>query len=280
MKNVVLFGIIILLFGCVNQYQGGNTTNITINNSSVSVTANSTLPANYAIQGGDTVWADYTLWVDGKVIDTSNATLANESGIYSTKRVYQPIEFEASLNKGMIDGFVLNVIGTKFNETITFDVPPEKGYGPYNLSKVITVPRYYTQSLYEVAPRSYFESMGVNITNGTMLSRSPMVFVYDYNDENVTLFYMFSTGQTFYSNNLPYNVINTTNESATLELLLLNNETYVLPHPETGTAMQFKVIEVAGQNITLDANHFLANETLTFRVTVTKIKHGALTIGG
>jgi peptidyl-prolyl cis-trans isomerase B (cyclophilin B) len=280
MKNIVLISILaILLFGCVNEYTGATNTTTGTGQTTTSQTTGTTLPSNYTIQYGDHVWADYTLWVDGEIIDTSNATLASEAGIYSSRRSYGPIDFDVELGAGMIDGFILNVIAMRVNETITFSVPPEQGYGPYDPSKVMYVPRYYEQSLYEVAPVSYFEEQGVNLSNGSIVSSNPLVFVSDINDENVTLYYALSTGQTFYQGGLDYNVVNITDTTATLEVVLDINGTYVLPHPETGVSTQFTVINITDENIILDSNHFLANKTLTFKVTVTKIQHDGASIG-
>ncbi|MFH1785603.1 MAG: FKBP-type peptidyl-prolyl cis-trans isomerase [Candidatus Micrarchaeota archaeon] len=278
MRDLILFGILtILLFGCINPYQPEqNTTPSVITSLDNTSNIQLVLPENYAVQAGDHVWVDYTLWVDGEVLDTSNATLANESGIYNPGRNYKPIDFDATLNSGMIKGFVLNILGMVVNETLTFQVAPKYGYGPHDQNKMIIVPRYYEQPLYETVPLAYFESIGMNVTNGTSVSSDPLVFVSDINDENVTLFYLLMAGQQFSQNGLPRKVINVSNVSANIEILLQTNKTYSIPHPETGVTTQFLVTDITDSNITLDSNHYLANKTLTFKVTVIKIQHGDL----
>ncbi|MFH1521034.1 MAG: FKBP-type peptidyl-prolyl cis-trans isomerase [Candidatus Micrarchaeota archaeon] len=277
MKNILLSAIFILLmFGCVNQYQSENNpiTPPTISTPTPSTPVYGSLPANYTINFGDYVLADYTLFVDGKIMDTSNATLAVESGIYDPKRSYNPIQFEVALNKGIVNGFVLNVIGMTINETLAFSVQPNLGYGLYDPTKVITIERYYTQELYEVAPRSYFEARGINLSNGTLLSENPMAIVSDMNDENITIFYVFITGQEFIQNEITKKVINITNTTASIELMLQNGTTYSMPNPNTGVPISLRVIDINDSHITLDANHPLANKTLNFKVTILKIKHG------
>lgn len=271
------------------------------------------LPADYTVNLGDHVWVDYALWVQGKVMDTSNATLANESGIYNPSRQYKPLDFEVQFNKGLIDGFIINTIGLRVNETVAFDVDPERGYGPYDPSKVIVVPRYYTadryieMSLYETVPRSYFTQQGINVSNGTGFDTPyGTIFITDFNDENVTIFYLLVPGanitvggvpqQVVALSNLtakielmlvenktyaftdpifkaavPLRVVNKTNDSILMERMLVINRSYTLAHPSTLAPTRFTVKEVGDANITLDGNHALANETLHFQVTLLNV---------
>lgn len=275
MKLLLSAILILLLFGCVNQSPLENTTTTppTFTNSTPSTPTYGKLPANYTVDFGDSVLVDYTLWVNGTVMDTSNATLAIESGIYDPKRSYKPLPFEVSLNKGIITGFVMNVVGSKVNETITFSVPPQAGYGLYDPSKILVLARYYDQQLYEVAPRSYFEALGKNLSNGTLISENPVTIVTDINDENVTLFYALSPGQEFTQNGITKKIVNVTNATASVELMLQKGTIYYIPHPSTGAILPLKVTDINDSFITLDANHPLANQTLYFKVTVLKIKH-------
>lgn len=278
MKNVILFGILaIFLFGCVNDYQPEkNVTPSVITSTDNTSNVQLILPSNYAVQPGDHVWSDYTLWVDGEVYDTSNATLANESGIFNPYRNYKPIDFDATLDSGMIKGFVLNILGMVVNETLTFQVSPDNGYGQHDQSKMLLIPRYYEQPLYEIVPRSYFEDLGINLSNGSAISSDPLVFISDINDENVTLFYLLTAGQQFSQNGLPRKVVNTTEDTAYMEIYLQLNKTYQTLNPNTGATTNFLVTNITDSNITLDGNHPLAGKTLTFKVTVTKIQHGDL----
>ncbi len=229
------------------------------------------IPLGYTVNLGDTVWVNYTLWVNGTVYDTNNATLANESGIYNPQRIYEPLMFTVEFNKGVIDGFIINTIGMALNETVQYNVDPARGYGPYDPEKVLVVPRYYNVSNYEVVPRAYLEEQGVNISNGTGYS-TPFgdVFIDSFNEENVTLFYILIPDHSFIVNGIPQKIVSTDSETftATIEYLLDVGQTYQLPHPQTGMPALFQVTGKTDQNITLDGNHPLANETLTFRVTL------------
>jgi len=294
MRNIIIFAVIgMLLFGCINPPQGGNQTNQTgtqpvINapNGSVSNPANppanasnatnastgpGPLPKDYTVSLGDNVSVMYSLYVDGKLYDTSDATLANESGILNPYRAYQPFNFTVMFNQGVIDGFVTNIIGTRINETITFSVDPDRGYGPYDPKKVFAVPRYYNKSLYETIPRSYFTERNLSVGNGTGFD-SPYgtVFAQDVNDENVTLFYLdlAKEGTSFKYLNMPQQVVWSSNFTSTIELMLDVNKSYTLADPATGQPTRYLIMDKTDENITLDSNHPLANKTLYFNVTL------------
>ncbi|MFN7991814.1 MAG: FKBP-type peptidyl-prolyl cis-trans isomerase [Candidatus Micrarchaeia archaeon] len=244
--------------------------------------ANPALPPDYSISLGDHVWVNYTLTVDGKVIDTTNATLANESGILNPKRRYAPFEFDVQINKGVIEGFVVGVIGMKVNETATIVVDPKHGYGLYDPAKIVVVPRYYNKSVLEVIPRSYFTDRNITFSNGTSFDTPyGIVSIQDYNDENVTISYIALTqvNSSFIYNGVPQRVVAFSNYTATIENMLETNATYGLPDPKTGTPKLLKVIGKNDENITLDANPPLVNKTLVFRTTVLKIQHGNQTLG-
>lgn len=93
------------------------------------------------VKAGDTVSVDYVgRYTNGTVFDTSNATIAQESGIYNPARSYTPYSFVAGAN-ATIKGFDEAVIGMELNQTKTgVTIPPEKAYGAYNASNVKTVP--------------------------------------------------------------------------------------------------------------------------------------------
>lgn len=286
MRQYVLLLALALLLGCTEPEVTGNNTTLNVTdvpqaNTSVVPPSNNTtaaplvVPPNYTLSIGDTAWVNYTLWVNGSVHDTNNATLANESGIYNPLRKYEPFKYSLELNKGVIPGFVLNTVGMMVNETLVFEVDPERGYGPYDPSKVINVTRYYNRSVFESVPRDYLESQGVDLTVGTAYETDVgTVFINDTNDENVTLFYIMPIGHSFRLGGIPQKVVNATSDSytVTIEYLLYENKTYTLPHPATGMPTQFLVTDVSDDLITLDSNHPLANETLKFEVTLLKVE--------
>jgi FKBP-type peptidyl-prolyl cis-trans isomerase 2 len=280
-----------LLAGCINPPSAGNnaspgqpymgapnaSTNITPPQNQTpaqNVTGPVPLPENYTVSLGDDVSVIYALYVDGGLYDTNNATLANESGIYNPKKAYAPFNYRVMFGEGVIDGFIINTIGMRVNETRSFKVDPERGYGLYDEAKAAVVPRYYQRSVFETLPRSYFTERGLEVSNGTTYD-SPYgpVFIHDYNDENVTIFYanIAIEGYEFTYNNIPQKVMNLTNKTAmiaTIQYMLEEGKTYVLPDPATGQSTVFRVTGKNEQNITLDANHKLANKTLDFTVTL------------
>ncbi len=279
MKNyiIMLFLVTIVLLGCTQPVppETNKTTGGFINNTSNVAppieTNGSILPSDYSANIGDTVVVDYTLWVDGKVFDTTNETLAREEGIYEAYRAYKPMPFKLVFHEGIIDGFVGNIVGMKINETIGFYVEPELGYGSYDPQKVIVVPRYYNMSLYEEIPRSYLEELGVEIVNGSgFQTTTGMVFITDINNDTdmVTIYYLLSRDQQFRTNNIPQKVVNVTLTTAEIEYILQENQTYILPDPETLVTTTYKVIGKTDNNITLDSNSPLADKTLKFRVTL------------
>jgi FKBP-type peptidyl-prolyl cis-trans isomerase 2 len=270
---VLVLGLLIL--GCVNQPAQNNTTKpvviTSVNNTSLSH-ANVTkpgLPSDYTVGIGDQVSVWYTLWVNGTVLDTNNATLASQSGIFNPKRAYEPLNFSVEFNKGLIDGFIFGVIGMKINETLYFNVEPSRGYGPYDPSKVIVISRYYNKSLYETIPRSYFADKNITIQNGAGFNTQyGTVFIDSFNDVNVTIFYLLTPGANLTVNGIPQQVKALNNLSATFEYMFMENKSYVLPNPQTGVKAPYRVIGKTEENITLDSNHPLANDTLRFQVTL------------
>jgi len=276
----VFLAILILMAGCVTPQPPQNNTTVT---TPVLGPANGSVPGNVQVQPqegvtyvkmNDTVSVDYTLRVDGKVVDTNNPILANESGIYNPMRVYEPLTFKVSFDSGMIPGFVANLLAMEVNDTKRFTVAPEDGYGLIDPNKFITVPRYYTKDLYETVPRASLEKNGVTINKTGAGYKTPYgtVIVTNYTDENVTLFYMLTPGTNFTVSGIPQGVVEVSNYTATIEFLLEQNKTYLLPHPETGERQYFLVSDKNDQNITLDGNHPLANKTLDFDVKLLKIE--------
>ncbi len=284
---ILVLAAVLLLLGCITpapspenetvinetnqsgQLNENGQPNQTINDGLLPNDSAPLLPPDYTVNLGDRIWVNYTLWVDGEVYDTNNPTLANESGIYNPYRKYEPFVFTVEFHKGVIDGFVINVIGMSINETVTFSVDPDRGYGPYDPNKVITVARYYEKSLSEVIPRSYLENRGINISKGAGFDSSyGTVFIEDFNDENVTIFYVLTPGARLTVAGVPQKVVSLSNLTATIEFDLAENETYVLPHPDTGAPANFLIKGKTNDTIILDANHPLANETLRFEVTL------------
>jgi FKBP-type peptidyl-prolyl cis-trans isomerase 2 len=275
---IVLSGL--MLSGCVNP-PPQNGTNTTASNQTVFGAQNETATNSSAPKGdpnvaqfGDNASVVYALWVDGKLLDTNNATLANESGIYNPNKKYAPLLIPLELDRGIIKGFVLNVIGMRVNETSRFSVDPARGYGEIDPAKMMTIPRYYEKSLFETIPYSYFTENKINISLGTGFdTKYGTVFVQNISGDNVTLYYMLQAGQNFTVNGIPQTVVNITkNSTATLEFDLGVGDYYQLPDPQTGEKVTYLVANKTDTNITLDGNHPLAGKDLDFLVTLVKIE--------
>ncbi|MBI5046363.1 FKBP-type peptidyl-prolyl cis-trans isomerase [Candidatus Micrarchaeota archaeon] len=276
MRTYILMVVaLLLLFGCTSPPSTiiNNTFNTT---NSTNFSVQKVLLPNYTVSLGDTVYVNYTLKVDGKVIDTNNETVAKTAGIYTSTRKYEPLKFVVQFNKGIIDGFVANVIGMKINETETFSVDPKRGYGIYDPTKVITVDRYYDRSMFETVPRSFLESRGINITQGAGFNTNyGLVTIQNVTQDNVTLFYLLTPGQKFTVNGVPQSVRTITDYNVTLERLLDVNKTYALPNPTTGAVTAYRVLNKTNSSITLDGNSPLANKTLVFQVTLVNAEVGS-----
>lgn len=78
------------------------------------------------VTNGKTVKVNYTLKVDGSVIDSSEGR--------------EPIEFTAG-NRQMIAGFEKAVMGMQVGEKKSFEVSPEEGYGLETPGALQEVPR-------------------------------------------------------------------------------------------------------------------------------------------
>lgn len=78
------------------------------------------------VSEGNSVKVNYTLTVDGKVVDSSNGR--------------EPLQFKAG-NHEMIPGFEKAVVGMKVGEKKSFKLSPEDGYGPENPKAIQDIPK-------------------------------------------------------------------------------------------------------------------------------------------
>ncbi len=286
----VLFGIV-LLFGCITPPQPPtNITNIPVlsNQTPVPNSSNSNaspypiappLSQDPSVEFGDIATVDYKLWVNGTLYDTSLPELANQSVAYNPLRKYTPMTYSVELNKGVITGFIVNTVGLSLNDTLAFDVDPKHGYGVYDPTKVIIIPRTYNMSLYETVPRSDIDENKINLTKGAGFKTNVgTVFISELNDTTVTFFYLLTAGKEFTANNLDQKVLSIGNLSATIEYMLELNKSYILPDPKTNAMAKYLVTDINDQNITLDSNSPLAGKTLSFEVRLLSIQRRNETI--
>ena len=78
------------------------------------------------VSEGKSVKVNYTLTVDGKVVDSSNGR--------------GPLEFKAGSHQ-MIPGFEKAVMGMKTGEKKSFQVSPKEGYGPEDPKAIRDIPK-------------------------------------------------------------------------------------------------------------------------------------------
>ncbi|VVB98642.1 FKBP-type peptidyl-prolyl cis-trans isomerase [uncultured archaeon] len=277
MKIIPLLAVsLVLLFfvfssGCTQQpgQQGNNTTLV--------------FGANKTLAYGDVALVDYILRVNMTdpatnissmvVFDTSIQEVANASGILNPDRHYAPLTVNISDNNGYLAGFTraLNLMGEGENKTFT--LAAADAYGVYDPQKVSSIPRFYTQSLYDEVPVAYFTARNVSYAVGTNLTSSAYLdaTVVNATNDTVTIKYQPFINQTFTVNGLPEQMSFVNDTSMTAELLLVPGTRYVTQGSD-GTPHQVLTLAVNDTSITLDANHPLAGKSLAFTVFVRKIQ--------
>ena len=116
-----------------------------------------------AAQKGDVVVLDYVLKLKdtGEVIDTTIEQVAKESGIYKEDTKYEP--FVIVVGEGrLIPGIEEAVEGMEKGQEKEVEIPPEKGFGPRDPSKI----RRYTMGEFRRAGiRNVYPGMVVEIGN-------------------------------------------------------------------------------------------------------------------
>lgn len=257
MKKIVIVLILLFLlqFGCTEQKP---------------VQENKSAEIEY----GDTVAVNYILTVDGSIIDTNIEAVARNNSIYSIYRNYEPLKFKVLLGENnLLPSFIKAVVGMKENETKEVIIKPKDGYGEYNSSLVYNVSKYYRKSMFENVPRTYFESRNITIENGTSFNTDiGQIFISNYNDENVTIMYVFQKGDSFDYNGFHQVVVGVENESYIIMYDVRENGTYKIISPITENKTRVKVIALTNETITIDENIPLAGKTLHFNITVVSIE--------
>jgi FKBP-type peptidyl-prolyl cis-trans isomerase 2 len=251
---IIVMALSIFLFGCI----GGNDTKT----SEIKV-----------IDYGDSVVTDYTLWVDGKIVDTSSATVAQQAGIYLPSVPYQPMRIKVLHGQGIIKGFIDGLVGMKEGEIKNVTVSPASGYGLSDQKKINKLNITYTKSLYEEVPASYLESIGVNISNKSVIKTDQgLVAIWAINGSIVTLKYLFTPGTIISMYGLPQVIENITNDTALVRFDVKENTTYYILDSSTGTSKPAKVTLVTNESFILDENHPYAGKTLIFELHVRTVQ--------
>jgi FKBP-type peptidyl-prolyl cis-trans isomerase 2 len=87
-------------------------------------------------KSGDNVTVDYVGSYDnGTIFDTSNATIAQQNGLYDADRSYEPINFVIG-EQAVIPGFENATIGMKVGESRDVTITPADAYGDYDPSYI------------------------------------------------------------------------------------------------------------------------------------------------
>lgn len=258
-RHFILTGLLLLpllLFGCIGPDNGNNSQGA----------------GNISAQYGDVVTVDYTLKVDGEVIDTSMLSVAKANGIYDPDRSYSPLTFSMLLNGYVIPGFVNGILGMQVGEAKNFTVAPADGYGAIDQSKISIMPRYYNKSVFEEVPMSFFELNNITVEAGEVFSsEAGYVGIENYTNDTVTIRYIFSIGHKFAMFGIPQTVVNITNDTMLLRSDMEENKTYLLKDAATGQTIPLRVAHADEESITLDDNHHLAGKELDYEVIVRSV---------
>lgn len=269
-KDYIMLVLLIafFVFGCINQPPVAN--NQTNTSSNTSLNTSTSLLAN-VVELGDIVSVDYILKLDnGSIVDTSIASVANESGIFNPNRKYEPLTFQIGPKSGLVKGFTNAVIGMKVNETKEVAVKPEDGYGLYDPSKVYPMPLYYNQSKYEEVPKAYFDEDNITLEEDKVIfSDLGMVAIKNFTNETVTIMYIMSVGKKFTFNGIPQEVVNSTNSTLVIMLNFVEGKQYLIG--PNGKQKLTRVLEINETDAVLDENHQLAGKVLHFTITLRSI---------
>ncbi len=93
-----------------------------------------------ALKDGDVVRFDYTLWVDGKLLETSEEAVAKANGIQREGRGYKPVTVTLGASQ-IIKGLESHIRSHgKPGVPVKADIKAEDAYGPRDPKKVQTIP--------------------------------------------------------------------------------------------------------------------------------------------
>jgi FKBP-type peptidyl-prolyl cis-trans isomerase 2 len=289
---VFMFVAVLLSSGCIGQQKNLNA---------------KTINQQKTVKNGDNISVDYVGSVeDGNVFDTSIESVARQNDIYIQGRKYQTFNF--IVGKGqVIKGFDEGVIGMKVGDTKTITIPPEKGYGPINPSKISTYPVIQsfpaTTTIHSVLqiPVDQFKTVfGLNHSVGDIVkipNSNTNLTVKNISITNVSLSYNLVAGNKIYQKGAPWNWTVVTMDDKNIKIRAdLNkndivhlqdtfwnstvidiNDTNItlrhdaIPDKEIQSMFGSMRIHFNETTITIDQNNKLAGKTLVFQVTVRSI---------
>ena len=259
-----------------------------------------------AVKNGDTISVDYTgSFEDGKVLDTSNESVAKDNNLFTPGREYKPLQFivgKGSAIKGLDEG----VLGMKVGDSKTLTIPPEKAYGPVDPRAIQVIPILQNFSATRVIPRineielAEFEDFfgrDHKIGENVQLQNTNMNLTILNISSNVSLSFNHTVGYKISRSGIPWNetVEKIDDKNVTLRVDVKKNDMIQLPRFPWNTT----VVDVNNENITLrhnaipdtiipnglrqmkisfndtsiiiDGNHELAGKTVIFNITLKSI---------
>lgn len=93
-----------------------------------------------SLKDGDVVRFDYTLWVDGKMLETSQEKVATDNGIHREGRHYQPLTVTLGASQ-IIAGLESHMRShAQVGKTVSVDLAAKEAYGEREAAKIKDVP--------------------------------------------------------------------------------------------------------------------------------------------
>jgi FKBP-type peptidyl-prolyl cis-trans isomerase 2 len=93
-----------------------------------------------ALQDGDVIRFDYTLWVDGKPVETSQEEVARANGIHREGRRYNPLTVSLG-NRMIIPGLESHIRSHgQAGKTVKVEIAAKDAYGERDAQKIRDVP--------------------------------------------------------------------------------------------------------------------------------------------
>jgi FKBP-type peptidyl-prolyl cis-trans isomerase SlyD len=97
-------------------------------------------PASAGLKDGDVIRFDYTLWVDGKLLETSEESVAKANSIHREGRGYKPITITLGASQ-IIKGLESHIRSHgKVGVPVKTEIKAEDAYGVRDPKKVQTIP--------------------------------------------------------------------------------------------------------------------------------------------
>ncbi len=197
------------------------------------------VPKGPATKAGDRVYVYYVGRTDdGKVFDTNVAAEAKKAGTFDSGAAYAPLSFTLGAGE-MIPGFDKAVAGMRVGEKRIVRILPEDAYG-------------YPQ-----------ESLVVNVT----IARTAAILLSNFDEQGVAKAVGTEVPTRFGS----AKVIAVNATHGTIEFSPKADETIAFPNGARGKMVSSEPSGENGLILTIDANHPLAGQPLTFDVTLASI---------